>query len=199
MEYSERVVEAFALMYELHRTQLRKGSRTPYITHLLGVASLVGGHGGDENQFIAALLHDAVEDQGGLETLQRIRARFGDDVAGLVLACSDADTDPKPPWQERKDQFLESVRKADGRVKLIVAADKLHNSRELAGHLIERGPEVWKIFKAGKERTLWFQAEILKALEQGAWRHPILRELNDAVDMLHRTAQRVEREAAEDR
>ena len=199
MEYSERVVEAFALMYELHRTQLRKGSRTPYITHLLGVASLVGGHGGDENQFIAALLHDAVEDQGGLETLQRIRARFGDDVAGLVLACSDADTDPKPPWQERKDQFLESVRKADGRVKLIVAADKLHNSRELAGHLIERGPEVWKIFKAGKERTLWFQAEILKALEQGAWRHPILRELNDAVDMLHRTAQRVEREAAEAR
>ena len=199
MEYSERVVEAFALMYELHRTQLRKGSRTPYITHLLGVASLVGGHGGDENQFIAALLHDAVEDQGGRETLEKIRAEFGDDVAGLVLACSDADTDPKPPWQERKDQFLESVRKADGRVKLIVAADKLHNSRELAGHLLDRGPEVWKIFKAGKERTLWFQAEILKALEQGGWRHPILRELNDAVDMLHRTAQRVEREAAEAR
>ncbi|HUW62424.1 MAG TPA: HD domain-containing protein [Candidatus Bathyarchaeia archaeon] len=199
MEYSERVVEAFALMYELHRTQLRKGSRTPYITHLLGVASLVGGHGGDENQFIAALLHDAVEDQGGLDTLERIRAQFGDDVAGLVLACSDADTDPKPPWQERKDQFLESVRNADGRVKLIVAADKLHNSRELAGHLLERGPEVWKIFKAGKERMLWFQAETLRALEQGGWRHPILRELNDAVDMLQRTADRVEREAAEDR
>ena len=199
MEYSERVVEAFALMYELHRTQLRKGSRTPYITHLLGVASLVGGHGGDENQFIAALLHDAVEDQGGLQTLARIRAKFGDGVAALVLACSDADNDPKPPWQERKDQFLESVRKADGRVKLIVAADKLHNTRELAGHLHERGPEVWKIFKAGKERTLWFHAEMLKALEDGGWRHPILRELNDAVDMLHRTAERVEREAAEDR
>lgn len=199
MEYSDRVVEAFALMYELHRTQLRKGSRTPYITHLLGVASLVGGHGGDENQFIAALLHDAVEDQGGRETLERIRTRFGDDVAGLVLACSDADSEPKPPWQERKDQFLESVRKADGRVKLIVAADKLHNSRELAGRLLERGPEVWKIFKAGKERTLWFQAEILKALEEGGWRHPILREVNDAVEMLHRTAERVEREAAEDR
>ncbi|MCX5770946.1 MAG: HD domain-containing protein [Candidatus Hydrogenedentes bacterium] len=199
MEYSERVVEAFALMYELHRTQLRKGSRTPYITHLLGVASLVGGHGGDEEQFIAALLHDAVEDQGGRETLEKIRARFGDDVAGLVLACSDTDAEPKPPWQERKDQFIESVRKADGRVKLIVAADKLHNARELAEHLHERGPEVWKIFKAGKERMLWFQVEMLKALEDGGWRHPILRELNDAMDMLHRTAERVEREAAEDR
>lgn len=191
MEYSPRVVDAFKMMYELHRTQLRKGSHTPYIAHLMGVAALVGAFGGDEDQFIAALLHDAAEDQGGRETLARIEEAFGDTVAEYVAGCSDTYESPKPPWDERKEQYLETLARADAKVRLIVAADKLHNAREVVTNLHERGNDVWRIFKAGREKTLWFYAESVRALSRG-WSHSILRELADAVDVLHREADRME-------
>jgi len=197
MEYSQRVVEAFSLMYELHRKQARKGSRVPYITHLIGAASIVGAYGGDENQFIAALLHDAVEDQGGIETLDRIRTRFGDDVADLVNACSDAYGEPKPRWKDRKKRFLESLKNADARVKLIVAADKLYNVREVTSQLRARGPRVWRIFKAGRDSSLWLQAATVKALGHNGWRHPVYDELAEAVEKLHHLAEIAGRENPE--
>jgi (p)ppGpp synthase/HD superfamily hydrolase len=193
MEYSPRIVDAFAFAYELHRTQVRKGSEAPYITHLMAVAAIVGRHGGDEEQFIAALLHDAVEDQGGRETLECIRARFGDTVAQYVAGCSDSDMDPKPPWQQRKERFIENARRAPPKLRLIIAADKLHNARVTVSDLCEQGNAVWKRFKAGRDDLLWYYGEMVRALGAG-WSHPVLRELADAVDLLHRRATEPARE-----
>ena len=128
--FSVQFQNAFALACELHGTQTRKGTEIPYLSHLLAVTSIVLEDGGNEEEAIAALLHDAVEDQGGRTTLARIRSDFGDEVAAIVDACSDADTQPKPPWRERKEAYLlhlsHEVRPGVLRVS---AADKLHNAR----------------------------------------------------------------------
>jgi len=109
--------DALSFASNLHATQARKSTRIPYISHLLTVASLVLEAGGTEDEAIAALLHDGPEDQGGQETLDEIRRRFGDQVADVVLACSDTLGDvndgPKPPWQERKTAYLEHLASAD--------------------------------------------------------------------------------------
>ena len=184
---TERLAAAFGLAAELHAAQTRKGSDIPYITHLMAVAGLVGEYDGTEDDMIAALLHDAVEDQGGLETLEHIRRLFGDDVAKSVEACSDAFEVPKPPWRERKEQFIAAVHSAPHAVKLIVAADKLHNMRTLIRDLRMHGPHVWQRFTKGEEGTLWYHREMVAALE-AAWRHPILIELRDALHELEETA-----------
>lgn len=191
MSYSARLDAAFAYAHALHRRQCRKGSPVPYITHLMAVAAAVGESGGTEDQVIAALLHDAVEDQGGQPTLAEIRRRFGDGVANLVLACSDTDIDPKPPWRARKEQFLASMRTADPAVRLIVAADKLHNAQSLTAGLLEQGPNLWDRFSASPEESLWYYAEAVRVLREG-WDHPLLDRLALAVDQLHRTACDVE-------
>ena len=128
---SERFDRALVLASTLHRKQVRKDSGIPYVAHLLGVASLALEHGADEEQAIAALLHDAVEDQGGIPTLERIRAEFGDRVAGLVMALTDAVTQPKPPWRKRKEDYLAHLVDAPDEVLLISACDKLHNARSI--------------------------------------------------------------------
>src|SRR5580704_12529855 len=119
-----------ALLYatDAHAAQSRKGTSRPYIAHLLGVAAIVLTHGGDEDEAIAALLHDAVEDQGGKPRLRDIRRKFGARVAGIVEGCTDADTEPKPPWLERKKKYLEHLRHADASVRLVSAADKVYNA-----------------------------------------------------------------------
>lgn len=190
MPYTNRLSEAFALAEELHRKQHRKGSDVPYITHLMAVAAIVGEHSGDEDQVIAALLHDAVEDQGGQATLARIRERFGDDVARYVLGCSDAHSEPKGPWLERKRAFLEGLKDASPQVKLIVAADKLHNVRTLVNDLYKVRNHLWKRFSGGRDGTLWYYQEALKALAEN-WDHLILRELHEQVDLLSRLAESV--------
>lgn len=187
MEYSSRIVDAFALCYQLHQKQIRKGSHVPYITHLMGVAAIVGRHGGDEQQFIAALLHDAVEDQGGKTTLAKIREKFGDTVAEYVAGCSDTDIEQKPPWIERKERFVKTTRGADPKLKLIIAADKLHNTRSTISDLREQGDSVWRMFKADRESHLWYFDQMVRALGHG-WDHPLLRELADAVKTLHEMA-----------
>ena len=185
MAYSERVKEAFELAFELHRDQTRKSTTTPYITHLMSVAGLVGEFGGSENQVIGALLHDAVEDQGGPAALALVRSRFGDEVAGFVAACSDTDVSPKPPWLERKKAFLREVASAAPDVKLIVAADKLHNVRSILADFRCIGDDVWARFNGGRDGSLWYHAEIVRSLAQD-WPHPIVTELAHAVDTLHR-------------
>jgi len=191
MDYSPRIVEAFSFTYELHHAQRRKGSRVPYITHLMGVAAIAGRHGADEDQFIAALLHDAVEDQGGRNTLERIRSVFGEVVAGYVEGCSDSDAEPKPPWRERKERFIEHAKTADPKLKLVIAADKLHNARSIVSDLSERGGAVWDLFKGRRDGTLWYYGEMVRALALG-WPHPILRELSHVVDEMHRIAHEME-------
>jgi len=183
--YSQRLIDAFTYAADLHADQTRKGTGVPYITHLMAVGALVGEHGGSEDQVIAALLHDAVEDQGGKRTLDAIRTRFGEPVAEYIAACSDTDVHPKPPWRERKEAFVVRTRTACPEAKLIIAADKLHNMRSLTVIIRREGHAVWERFRGGREGTAWYHRAMLEALGT-AWRHPILDELDDALAVLHR-------------
>jgi (p)ppGpp synthase/HD superfamily hydrolase len=187
MNYGERAGQALAWAFALHATQRRKQSEVPYVTHLLAVAALVGEHGGDEDQFIAALLHDAVEDQGGPAVAAEIAARFGDRVAGLVAACTDTDEEPKPPWRARKEAHVAHVAHAPLEARLILAADKLHNARATTRDLRRHGPGVFERFRGGREGTLWYYGAMHAALGAG-WAHPILDELAEAVAALHAAA-----------
>lgn len=189
MTPTRRVADALGLMFELHHTQRRKGANVPYITHLMAVAALVGEHGGDEDQFIAALLHDAVEDQGGPATLARIRALFGDGVAAYVDECSDTDAVPKPPWQERKEAHVAHVAQASAGLKLIVAADKLHNLRSTLRDLHAQGDPLWARFRGGRDNSLWYYRAMLAALRMN-WEHPILVEYALALHQLEELAAR---------
>jgi (p)ppGpp synthase/HD superfamily hydrolase len=187
MAYSRRVDEAFQFAHDLHRGQTRKGVAIPYITHLLIVAGTVGDYGGTEDQVIAALLHDAAEDQGGHATLRVIRERFGDAVADGVAACTDTYTTPKPPWRARKEAFVARTRHAAQEHRLVIAADKLHNSRALLRDHAALGSAIWDRFSAPKSDTLWYHDAICEALAHG-WEHPILDELRDVVSSLRRLA-----------
>ena len=110
----------------LHHSQCRKGTPIPYISHLMAVSALVLESGGDEDLAIAALLHDAVEGQGGAPTLQIIRRMLGDRVANVVMECSDTDREPKPPWRERKEQYLAHLLSARAKLGPVGAAKALH-------------------------------------------------------------------------
>jgi (p)ppGpp synthase/HD superfamily hydrolase len=154
---------SFALVYahRLHINQVRKGSNTPYISHLLSVAALVLEDGGNEDEAIAALLHDAVEDCGGTPILEEIRTTFGEQVATLVRECTESETFPKPPWKERKERYLEQLKNSDLGAYRIAIADKLHNARSILMDYHRQGNSVWQKFKGGKEGTLWFYRSIL--------------------------------------
>jgi len=162
-----RFQRALSYAARLHATQFRKGTTRPYVAHLLGVTSTVLTHGGDEDEAIAALLHDAVEDQGGKPRLREIRRKFGERVARIVEGCTDADTDPKPPWLERKKKYLQHLRDADSSIRLVSAADKLYNAREILSDLRTHRDSVWSRFKGGKEGTLWYYDEVAKILRAG--------------------------------
>lgn len=184
---TDRLSRAFALAEELHRDQTRKGSDVPYVAHLMAVAGIVAEFGGDEAQTVAALLHDAVEDQGGEETLRRIRWSFGERVARLVLGCSDATTTPKPPYWQRKQSFIRDARQAPPDLKLIIAADKIHNLRSLRRDFRKCGPALWERFTKGREGILWYHKELAAALCDG-WDHPICEELREATEALLKEA-----------
>ncbi|MBI3450579.1 MAG: HD domain-containing protein [Acidobacteria bacterium] len=161
-----RFQEALAFASELHETQLRKGTETPYLSHLLSVAALVLEDGGDEEEAIAALLHDAVEDQGGMKTLEEIRARFGERVGAIVEGCSDSVSTPKPPWRERKAKYIEHLKTASPSVLRVSAADKLHNARSILMDYRRHGDGIWSRFKGGKDGTLWNYGELVKAFRE---------------------------------
>jgi len=144
-----------------HSGQTRKGTTVPYIAHLLGVASLVLEAGGDEDLAIAALLHDVVEDCGGAPMLKEIRRRFGKRVADVVDGCTDTDLDPKPPWRQRKEDYLKHLRTADADIRLVSAADKLHNARSILADYREIGEPVWERFQGKREGTLWYYRALL--------------------------------------
>jgi (p)ppGpp synthase/HD superfamily hydrolase len=153
-----------ALVYanRLHANQIRKGDGVPYVAHLLSVTALVLEAGGNENEAIAALLHDAVEDQGGIKTREEIRQLFGNEVVEIVDGCSDCDSYPKPPWEERKKNYLEKLRHCSPSVRRVSLADKLHNARSLLASWQTYGDSIWSQFKAGKKGTLWFYQELLQ-------------------------------------
>lgn len=156
----ERFDQALQMASQLHRTQVRKESGVPYVAHLLAVAALAIEHGADEDQAIAALLHDAVEDQGGLPTAARLRATFGDRVHDLVMALTDATVVPKPPWRARKEAYLAHLRHAHPDALLISAADKVHNARSIVEDHAAVGPALWGRFSGGRDGTLWYYREL---------------------------------------
>lgn len=157
---SDKLSDAFRLAHELHRGQVRKGSGVPYISHLLAVCAYVLEDGGTEEQAVAALLHDAVEDQGGQATLDLIHSRFGATVADIVEICTDSCCIPKPPWRARKQAFLSSLASAPPEAVRVIAADKLHNLGTIHRDYLSAGDEVWRRFKGGKKGTLWYYHEL---------------------------------------
>ena len=187
MRLSDRFCSALDYAARLHSAQTRKGTPVPYVAHLLAVSSLVLEHGGDEDEAIAALLHDAVEDQGGAATAREIRRRFGDRVAEIVLACSDTEVTPKPPWRPRKEAHLERLRSAPSSALLVAAADKLHNARTILGEYRHQGEGVWARFNGGREGTLWYYRATLELLN-GRAAGPLVEELARVVSDLEALA-----------
>jgi (p)ppGpp synthase/HD superfamily hydrolase len=160
----DRFVVAAAEAVRLHARQARKGNRVPYVSHLLAVAGLVLEHGGDEDQAIAALLHDAPEDQGGEATLAAICEEFGPRVGAIVAACSDTFATPKPPWQARKEAYIAHLVDLDAAMGADVwpvsLADKVHNARTIVADLRRDGPASLDRFTGGREGTLWYYARL---------------------------------------
>src|SRR5205085_8652461 len=180
MSLTPRFEEALIYATHLHASQSRKGSATPYIAHLLAVTALVLENGGNEDEAIAALLHDAVEDQGGAATREEIRRHFGDKIVEIVDGCTDADIIPKPPWRRNKEAFIARLSEAPASVRLVVAADKLHNARSVLGDYRVLGESLWRRFNGGKDGTLWYYRAATDAL-QAARTTPLIDELDRVV------------------
>jgi (p)ppGpp synthase/HD superfamily hydrolase len=157
-----RFLRAFDFAAEKHAGQTRKASTIPYIAHLMGVASLVLEFGGDEDMVIAALLHDVVEDCGGVPMLKEVRREFGTRVARIVDGCTDSDIEPKPPWRERKESYIRHLKDAEDDTRLVSAADKVNNVRSILADYREVGESVWARFHGGREGTLWYYRALLQ-------------------------------------
>ena len=182
-----RFEEALVYATRLHARQFRKGTAVPYVAHLLGVTSIALLFGANEDEAIAALLHDAVEDQGGAETREEIRRRFGENVAAIVDGCTDTDVVPKPPWRARKEAYILHIRNASSSVRLVSSADKLDNARAVLGDYRVVGENLWARFKGGKDGTLWYYSELVKAFRE-AGGGLLVDELDRVVKEIHRLA-----------
>ncbi len=182
MKIGPRFAEAVALASRLHADQVRKGTAIPYVAHLLAVAAIVLEHDGDEDQAIAGLLHDVIEDCGA-EHEASIAARFGSRVAAIVRGCTDAEVQPKPPWRARKEAYLVHLASADPDVLLVSAADKLHNARSIVSDVRTHGPSVFGRFKTGREGTVWYYTE-LASLFTRLMPGPLARDLADTVALM---------------
>ena len=146
----------------LHRQQTRKGNDIPYVAHLLAVCAIVLEHGGDEDEAIAALLHDAAEDQGGEPTLEVIGRLFGPKVREIVRECSDTFEQPKPEWRQREEAYIAKLR--DGKVSrsalLVSAADKLHNLTATVNDLRTQGDQFWTHFNSTRHDQIWYYSAL---------------------------------------
>jgi len=181
--FSKKFVAALCYAADLHAKQFRKRTGRPYIGHLLGVTSIAIEYGGDERMAIAALLHDAVEDQGGLPRLREIRRKFGKRVAHIVDGCTDSCAQPKPPWLQRKRAYIARAAKEPAEVRLVSAADKLANVRETLHDLRVQGESVFERFEGKKDGTLWYYRALVRVFRK-AGNSPLVEELDRAVTEL---------------
>jgi (p)ppGpp synthase/HD superfamily hydrolase len=156
LKLGARLQRAFRYAAEKHAGQTRKQTAVPYLSHLMAVSSLVLEAGGDEDMAIAALLHDVVEDCGGMPRLREIRKQFGSRVAKIVEGCTDSYVIPKPEWLQRKKDYLRELKHADAETRLVSASDKLHNVRTILADYRVQGEDVWKRFTGKREGTLWY-------------------------------------------
>lgn len=183
---TNRFEEALIYATHLHQKQLRKGTNIPYISHLLAVTALVLEDGGDEDQAIAALLHDAIEDQGGEATHQEILGKFGEEVAAIVKACSDTDAIPKPPWRERKENYIEHFRHVSVAARRVSLADKVHNARSILSDWYRMGDEIWERFAGKKQGTLWYYRSLVEVSQSIDGFSHLTAELERVVSQLER-------------
>ena len=158
---SNRFEKALLWAVDMHAGQFRKGTNIPYISHLLAVASIVLENGDNEDEVIAALLHDAAEDSGGKETLEKIKDEFGEKVAEIVAACTDTYDDPKPEWRLRKENYIKHLPKAPVSAQLVSLADKLHNARSIYRDYLAEGEMLWDRFNGKKDGTLWYYRQLI--------------------------------------
>lgn len=172
--FTDHFLSALKYAFHLHKNQVRKSKDIPYFAHLMGVTAMVLEAGGDEEEAIAALLHDAVEDQGGRARLTEIQELFGKGVADIVDGCTDAYQTPKPPWRDRKEAYLQHLENASPSVILVSLADKVHNARSIYHDLKKEGPLVWERFNGGKEGTLWYYRRLVEMFQPHADQYPIL-------------------------
>lgn len=186
-EASLRFRRAVTAALNFHREQTRKGGTIPYISHVLAVTAIVQEHGGDEEEAIAALLHDAVENGGGEAVLDDIRTKFSSRIADIVLSCTDTLDYPKPPWKERKEAFLRNLPCTSESARLVIAADKLHNARCILADLRRDGDDVWRRFSGKKEGTLWYYRAIVDVLRKKG-PHLLAAELDRVVGELEKVA-----------
>lgn len=161
-----RFHDAFQFAAEKHKSQTRKGKTVPYLAHLMSVAGIVLEFGGDEDCAIAGLLHDLVEDCGGRPLLRQIDGKFGPRVARIVEGCTDAFEDPKPPWRQRKEEYLERVRTEDLDTRFVSACDKLDNARSVLRDYRKDGESIWQRFNGGREGTLWYYRALADVFHQ---------------------------------
>jgi len=187
-----RFLDALDYAVRLHGTDVKKGTSIPYAAHLLGVCALVLLDGGTEDEAVAALLHDALEDHPAETGREIIAKRFGDKVLAIVDMCTDTPMDykggPKPPWRQRKSAFLQRLA-VEGQSGLRVAlADKLDNARSILADYRQAGESVWGRFNAGKQDQLWFFRSLAEVFRSAGARGFLLDEFERTVSELERTA-----------
>jgi len=187
MKLTPKFEEALTYATQAHAGQLRKRTQIPYIAHVLAVTAIALEHGATEEEAVAALLHDVVEDCGGAPRLADIEARFGKGVADIVAACTDTDVTPKPPWTARKQAYVAHAAQAPAPVQLVAAADKLHNARNILSDYRDIGDEVWKRFSGGKAGSLWYYRALAEAFKSPRIQK-LVAELDRVVTELERLA-----------
>ena len=170
-KYKKAIDYAFAL----HSNQYRKGTTIPYFTHLVSVSNNVIENGGNTDEVIAGLLHDAVEDQGGEKTLKLIKKRFGNKVAKIVEECTDTKITPKPPWLERKKKYLSGMKKSTQSSLFVSLCDKLHNATCIVNDYQRVGRKLWKRFNASPKQVYWYHNSLYKNFSKNLKGHKILK------------------------
>lgn len=182
---SDRFHQALTLAFDLHGRDARKGGKIPYISHLLSVCVLVQQDGGDEDEAIAALLHDALEDKPDRITREQIRAQFGEKVLEIIELCTDTPSDftggEKPVWRVRKEAYLAHLRTSTPDMLRITLADKVDNARSIHADLQSVGSDLWSRFNAGREEQFWYYHSVAQALRDTGLKSPLLDELDDLI------------------
>jgi (p)ppGpp synthase/HD superfamily hydrolase len=186
MKLSEKFEEALIYSTRTHGDQTRKKTGIPFAAHILGVTAIALEYGADENEAIGGLLHDTVEDCGGVERLRDIREKFGEDVARIVDGCTDTYEAPKPPWLERKRDYIDHLKNSDGSIRLVSASDKLHNTRAILAELRRNGLEVFERFSGKKDGTIWYYRTLVTAFRQHG-------DYSDLIDELDRVVSEIEK------
>jgi len=188
--YTARFIEALRVAASIHADGVRKQTTISYVSHILATCAMAMEHGANEDQAIAALFHDAIEDIRPVTAVRVTIGWFGAEVLRIVEGCTDADTDPKPAWRPRKEAYLAHLAEADQAILLVSASDKLHNARAIVGDLRMIGDTLWGRFAAPRDDKLWYYRALVDSYRKNPAHTPAL------IDELDRTVTEMERLAS---